>query len=506
MRPHRAKTTDPSLPTAPKAPEDPKVPKAPETAPATAAPTPPLPLGSEGAWGHPVLGGLLRLGHRLRELDERRPWLLDTAVVLAVVGLSLPDLLSAGANAPYEEAGVRDRLPAALPYLLTAAFVVPLWWRRRAPATVFFVTVAVSLVQMGLGLGNSAVLGSLVALYALARHGSLVLLGWAGSAFVAESLLWAFVRVPADHRVSELISAGVAAVAVVASGLTVRTRRMYLTALEDHARRLDIERDQRARLAAAAERTRVAREMHDIVGHSLSVMVTLADGAATLATRDNEQSAPALRLLGDTGRQAMGELRRVLGILRDDEGAAGPRLSPQPGIGDLDALLARVRAAGLPVTYRTTGALGTLGSGLQLAVYRIVQEALTNTLKHAGTAAGTEVSVTAEAGTVRVRVTDTGTPPGAAAPAMPASAADEPGHGLIGIRQRAALYGGNVTLGPRDDRPGWIVDVQLDATTDASTEASTTEASAGAGTEAPTDPSTDPSTDPAHRTEGRPAP
>ncbi|WP_405797455.1 sensor histidine kinase [Streptomyces sp. NBC_01506] len=447
----------------------------------SAADQPPLPapppLGSEGASGHPVLGGLLRLGHRLRELDGRYPWLLNTAVVLCVAALSLPDLLSGGTNTGYEEVGARDRLPDAVPYLVTAAFVVPLWWRRRAPAVVFGVTVAVSLAQMGLGLGNSAVISSLVALYALARHGSLVLLGWAGAVFVADSLLWTFVRVPADHRVSELISALVAAVAVIASGLTVRTRRMYLTALEDRARRLDIERDQRARLAAAAERTRVAREMHDIVGHSLSVMVTLADGAATLATRDDERSAPALRILGDTGRQAIGELRRVLGILRDDEGETDPRLSPQPGIGDLDALLARIRAAGLAVTYRTTGPLGSLGSGLQLAVYRIVQEALTNTLKHAGTAAGTEVTVTADAGTVRIRVTDTGRPPDAPgpSPALVAAGAwarrapDEPnwpGQGLIGIRQRAALYGGTVTIGPRDDRPGWIVDVELNDTSD----------------------------------------
>ncbi|MFE4368669.1 sensor histidine kinase [Streptomyces sp. NPDC056835] len=444
MRPDRAATT--------------------EQAPSTAPP----PLGSEGAWGHPALGGLLRLGHRLRELDRRHPWLLDTAVVLCVAGLSLPDLLSEGAHAEYEEAGARARLPAAVPYILSAAFTVPLWWRRRAPATVFFVTVVVSLVQVALGLALSAVISSLVALYALARHGSLVLLGWAGAAFAAETLLWAFVMVSAEHRVSALLSPLVAAIAAIASGLTVRIRRMYLTSLEDRARRLDIERDQRARLAVAAERTRVAREMHDIVGHSLSVMVTLADGAGTLAARDNERAAPALRILADTGRQAIGELRRVLGILREDEDKADRRLSPQPGVDDLDALLARVRAAGLAVAYRTTGDLGALGSGLQLAVYRIVQEALTNTLKHAGPAAGTEVAVTAEAGTVRIRVTDTGTPPDAPAPApaAPAAAADEPGHGLIGIRQRAALYGGTVTIGARDDRPGWLVDVRLDATTD----------------------------------------
>jgi signal transduction histidine kinase len=197
-----------------------------------------------------------------------------------------------------------------------------------------------------------------------------------------------------------------------------------------------------------------------------------------LATRDNEHSAPAPRTLGDTGRQAMDELRRVLGALRDDQDDEGARLTPQPAIGDLDTLLARVRAAGLPVTYRTAGDLAGLSSGLQLTVYRIVQESLTNTLKHAGTAATCEVSVLAEAGAVTVRVVDTGTGTGTPADApVSARLADEAdkaaqagaaveggGHGLVGIRQRAALYNGSVTIGPRPDQPGWIVDVRLDAT------------------------------------------
>ena len=123
--------------------------------------------------------------------------------------------------------------------------------------------------------------------------------------------------------------------AAVALGLTLRIRRMYLATLEDRATRLEVERDQRVRLTAAAERSRVAREMHDIVGHNLSVMVGLADGAATLAAHHNEQSAEALRILGDTGRQAMGELRRVLGVLREEPGrrtAAQPAAGhPRPG-------------------------------------------------------------------------------------------------------------------------------------------------------------------------------
>ncbi|MFD8820662.1 sensor histidine kinase, partial [Streptomyces sp. NPDC059627] len=222
---------------------------------------------------------------------------------------------------------------------------------------------------------------------------------------------------------------------------------------------LQIEQEQRVRLTAAAERSRVAREMHDIVGHNLSVMVSVADGAAVLAGNRGERSAEALRILGDTGRQAMSELRRVLGVLR--EGADDERpLAPQPGIGDLDPLLARVRAAGLPVTYRTVGDPDALGDGVQLTVYRIVQESLTNTLKHAGPGASAEVTVGVAPGRVHVGVADTGAPPEPSGGSTGTTGST--GHGLVGIRQRAAMYGGTVVAGPREDGPGWLVDVVLD--------------------------------------------
>ena len=424
------------------------------------------PLGPEAALVHPALNRLLHFGRSLRELDERHPWLLDTAVVLLFVGVSLNDLRPGGGARISEGFNTGGRLPVAVHYVLYVGLVVPLWWRRRAPATVFFATSAVFLVQVALGVGLVAGFSPLIALHNVARHSSLRMLGWATGLAAAESVLEALTLVPAGGRLLTVVFLLGLVTAAVATGLTLRVRRLYLTELEDRAGRLEIERDQRARLTAAAERTRIAREMHDIVGHNLSVMVTLADGAATLAARDNERSTQALRMLGDAGRQALGELRRMLGVLREDPGDVDRRLSPQPGIGDLDALLTRVRAAGLAVTYRTTGDLGRLGDGLQLTVYRIVQEALTNTLKHVGTATVSEVDVTGQAGTARIRITDTGTPADLPAPAAPAAGADEPGHGLVGIRQRAALYGGSVTIGPRGDQPGWIVEVELDATID----------------------------------------
>ncbi|MGY0055609.1 sensor histidine kinase [Streptomyces sp. LZ34] len=423
---------------------------------------PPSP-GLDAAWGHPFLGRLLRGQRERQRLDRRHPWLLDTAVVLVVVCVSLPDLLWGSGDAPFGGRDSRDQLPSGVLFAFAAALVIPLRWRRRAPAVTFFVIALVSLAQWSLGIWLSAGISALIALYTLARHGSLRLLGWAGALAAAEAALAVSVLVPVEHPLLGLFFLLGTTTAAIAVGLTLRIRRMYLAALEDRARRLEIEHDQRVRLTAAAERSRVAREMHDIVGHNLSVMVGVADGAATLAANRNEQSAEALRILGDTGRQAMSELRRVLGVLREAQDDVR-MLSPQPGVRDLDPLLARVRAAGLRVAYRTVGDLDSLSSGVQLTVYRIVQEALTNTLKHAGTGSAAEITVAADVGKVRIRVADNGVPPAEPVRAEPAprTGSDDAGHGLVGIRQRAAMYGGSVTIGPRDTGHGWIVDVVLD--------------------------------------------
>ncbi|WP_435283416.1 sensor histidine kinase [Streptomyces koelreuteriae] len=428
-----------------------------DTAPGAA----PAPSGFDADWGHPVLGRMWRGRRDRQRLDRRHPWLLDTAVVLCVALVSLPDLLSDDSHGPFGEAVRRGQVPTGVLYLFAAALIVPLWWRRRAPAVTFFVIAGVSLAQWSFGVWQQAGVSTLVALYSLALHGSLRALGWAAGVTVVETTVAVCVLVDVGDPLRGLFFLLGTATAAMAVGLTLRIRRMYLAALEDRARRLEVERDQRVRLTAAAERSRVAREMHDIVGHNLSVMVSVADGAATLAAHREEQSAEALRILGDTGRQAMSELRRMLGVLREDQEDERP-LGPQPGIRDLDALLARVRAAGVPVTYRTVGDLDGLGGGVQLTVYRIVQESLTNTLKHAGTGTSAEVTLAVEAGEVRVRVADAGAPPGAPPRAKEATGGEGPGHGLVGIRQRAAMYGGTVIIGPRDTGHGWLVDVVLD--------------------------------------------
>jgi signal transduction histidine kinase len=408
---------------------------------------------------HPLPRWLLDRRLRLRHLDERRPSLADTAAVAAVLLFSLPQLLGGGPH--------RSDLAGTHPPLVVAGcaalLLLPLWWRRRAPMVTFAAVLVVVLGEWSAGVWLSTDVALLVALYGVAARRSMRALAWAAGCTAGAVSFSVFAWRPgAEHRVAVLLLILGTCSAGVAAGLAVRTLRAYLTALADRTAWLETERDQRARLAAAAERARVAREMHDLVGHHVSVMVGLADGGAALATSRGERAAEPLRLIGETGRQALDDLRRVLGVLRDE--SDDPQLRPQPGIADLDRLLPSVRAAGVTVIYHTEGELHRLGPGRQLAVYRIVQEALTNTLRHAGAGASAEVTVAAGTGEVRVRVTDTGPAGPMPFDSVPFDPAGPSGsHGLVGIRERAGLYGGTVTAGPGPGGHGWVVDVVMAA-------------------------------------------
>ncbi|MGW5329533.1 sensor histidine kinase [Streptomyces sp. NPDC004014] len=409
----------------------------------------------------PLVARLGRAGQRLRHADRARPWMLDTAVVVLVLLLfCLPDLLhTVGGDGPHHFRAVFTRLSAAGTAAVQAGLVLPLLWRRRAPAVAFGAVTAVFVLQWSIGVALRADVALFVALYSLALHGRLRQLPWACAALAGALGLVAVrvsVAVPAGDALFFLLSTATAALAL---GLVIRIRRAQLAGLRERAARLEVERDQRGRLAVAAERTRVAREMHDIVGHNLSVIITLADAGAYATAAAPERGQEALRLIGDTGRQALGELRRVLGVLREADGPrAGPELSPQPGLKDVDALCEGVRAAGLEVVYRTAGDVDSLDSGVQLTVYRIVQEALTNTLKHAGAGSRANLSVVVADARLTIAVQDSGPP----APAGRAGPANEEGHGLVGMRERAALYGGHVSAGPAG--PGWTVRAVLDLT------------------------------------------
>jgi signal transduction histidine kinase len=406
--------------------------------------------------GHPWTARLLRAGQRVRQWEAEHRWAVDTAVVLAVfLVFCLPDLVRDQAHPISPILFTQHPLPEIL--LLQAGLLIPLWWRRRAPMLAFHAVVTVVLIQWAAGILLRADAALLVAVYSLVLHGRLRRLLWAVPALIAAFVL-AVVRlsatVPLWDLMFFLISVGVAAAAL---GFAVRIRRAQLATLRDRAVQLEIERDQRSKLATATERARVAREMHDIVGHSLSVIITLADGGAYAADVAPERSKAALRLIGDTGRRSLAELRRMLGVMREQTDE--PNLSPQPGIADIDPLCHRIRAAGPQVEYQSSGDLDALDMGVQLATYRIVQEALTNTLKHAGPQTRVHLALRIDGTRLRILVRDTG-PPGA--PDRPGRPGEE-GHGLIGMRERAALYGGIVTVGPTPDG-GWSVEADLDLT------------------------------------------
>ncbi|GGN94580.1 two-component sensor histidine kinase [Streptomyces albiflavescens] len=431
-----------------------------DTARPEAPPEPPFPE-ADLPWNHPLARGLTRLGRWLKQGDRNRPWILDAAVIAVVVLMfCVPDLVHDDDGRRHAFGANVTHLPWPETLALQAGLVLPLLWRRKRPSLAFAVIAAVFFVQLGLGVWLRADVALLIALYSLVLHGELRRLPVA-CAVTAAALGLLTLRLPPEVSVLDALFFLFSTItAAVALGLAVRIRRAQLAVLRDRATRLEIERDQRSKLAAAAERTRVAREMHDIVGHNLSVIITLADGGAYAIDRAPDRGKQALVLIGDTGRQALGELRRMLGVLREQtQTPAAPELSPQPGIADIDALCTRIRAAGPQVRYRTGGELDTLDRGVQLTVYRIVQEALTNALKHAGHETRVDLAVNVEDTRLHIDVHDTGRADATVRPGPP----HDEGHGLAGMRERAALYNGTVTAGPAPGG-GWTVRTTLDLT------------------------------------------
>jgi signal transduction histidine kinase len=222
-------------------------------------------------------------------------------------------------------------------------------------------------------------------------------------------------------------------------GDNLRVRRAYTKELEDRARDLMADHEDRASMAVIEERARIARELHDVVAHYVSVMVVQAAAARRVGEKDPAAARGALEAVEAAGRTALAEMRRMLEVLRADD----PGMGPQPGLGELDRLIEQVRSVGLPVKLAIEGAACCLPAGMDLAAYRIVQEALTNTVKHGGKA-NASVTVRYTADTLEIEVTDDGR--GAAAPLL--SMGVPGGHGLIGMKERVALFGGQLSVGP----------------------------------------------------------
>ncbi|WP_442815558.1 sensor histidine kinase [Streptomyces sp. NBC_01207] len=333
-----------------------------------------------------------------------------------------------------------------LSYAMTTAAVLPLIWRRRAPVGVL----AAILVLGGIykvavdGPGQPLPYAGLIAFYTVALQCAprvRAAVGLAAVVVVAASVGWE------TGTARELLFTLFVSAAAYALGRLQHARQAYTEAVL--ARAAELERANRieAEQAAARERARIAREMHDILSHAVSIMIVQAEAGPVAVRRAPERAEAAFEAIAETGRDAMAQLRAMLGVLRTDE--AAPR-SPQPGISGLTELVDRVRASGLRVTYERTGAVRELPAALEATVHRVVQEALTNVVKHAEASAA-DVTLAYGPGTLTVTVTDDGRGPGGASG----------GHGLIGIRERAAAHGGTAESGPGPDGVGYSVRVSL---------------------------------------------
>ena len=327
------------------------------------------------------------------------------------------------------------RAPDAGGVLLTLAIVVPLLWRRQRPGLVLVISGTALLGYDAAGYPSGlAWLACYWAVYSYAVHRRRRNAYWPLAIWVAEIV--AHLALPArgsNTAQTALIFLGVTAVVwirgdAVRSGLVEAERQ----------------RELRARQAVADERTRIARELHDVVSQALGVIVMQAGGAGSVPVLEEPAAKAVLATIEQTGRQAFAEMRRLVGVLRDDDEAAA--LAPQPTVGEIPALLARLASAGLDVDLEMEGTRRQAPAGVELSAYRIVQEALTNTLKHSGAGHAT-VRLSWSQDHLEVEVSDDGPAAGVTVP--PSVRADSGGKGLVGMRERVMLFGGELDAGPR---------------------------------------------------------
>jgi signal transduction histidine kinase len=365
----------------------------------------------------------------LRRLDPR---LVDGSLglLLAVVSLVayLP-MVDSSRRAP-------DGWAIALILLMT----LPIAYRRIAPDFVIVTTGTATVTYYALGYPDTlASIGTLIALYSVAAHGNrkIAVEALIGTAIgLSISVLMTDLG---DLTLQVLVSNYIVFGTAWVIGDNIRTRRAYTLELEARAERLERERETQSREAIIDERRRIAREMHDVVAHSVSVMVVQAGAARRILDSKPSQARDALASIETTGRQALAEMRRLTGVLRREEDVDK---TPQPGLGYLEKLIEQTREAGLPVEVTVKGNPYELPQGADLSAFRIVQEALTNSLKHAGPSHAT-VCITYSSSKIELRVTDDGH--GAA---HRLSNGSDGGHGLVGMRERVAMFGGELKTGP----------------------------------------------------------
>ncbi len=371
-----------------------------------------------------------------------RPLLFDVAlvVVLLAVGVLQEFLVPVPAGGPFSRGG--DVLGGAT----VAATLIPLLWRRRYPIWVMAAGLVMYFLRVFIGYQPSQALNvaQFVAVYSVGIYGVRPAADWArwiASAFVAGAFLLSYGlgRFP----LTTVIVSFVTWVGVGVFGETIYIRRRYEEALEERARQLEADREERAQMAVQSERARIAREFHDIWAHTLSLVVVQANAAEEIFDKSPEFARQALSNIQQAGRQALAEVRRL--IATDIAEASSLPLTPVPGIGELHRLVEDFGRAGVPVSLSLSGSVEDLPPGVGLSAYRIVQQALTNTLSHGGPGTTARVEVVKAEGELLIDILDDG--PGLSVPSDPARR----GRGLIGMRERAMLFGGDLVAGPRPE-------------------------------------------------------
>ncbi|MER5178981.1 sensor histidine kinase [Streptomyces sp. NPDC002896] len=382
---------------------------------------------------------------RVYDFFRRHPTWVDGFWAVVILGIAGVHFVG-GLGSPQEE----DPPLASVPIALVLCLVVAL--RRRMPEKMLLVAAAAGVAQLVLDVKvMPADFAMLVAIYTVAVVGErwasrLALVGGLCAAPLAQ-LRWPAENVSDAGQVLVTVFQTVPFALAWVLGDSLRTRRAYLAQLEERAARLEREREAQAKVAVAAERARIARELHDVVAHNVSVMVVQADGAAYVMDTAPDQARNALETISGTGRQALAEMRRLLGVLRTGEHEESGEYVPQPDVEQIDELIEQVRTAGLPVDFKVEGTPRPLPSGVELTAYRIVQEALTNTRKHGGPNAGASVRLVYFDDGLGLLVEDDGK--GAPHELCEEGGADGKGHGLIGMRERIGMVGGTLDAGPR---------------------------------------------------------
>jgi len=375
-------------------------------------------------------------------ITEKRPvWVFDGAVGLFFGGIAVFALATIGAD----DQALFERTPDAFAYILALLQTLPLAFRRIRPEAVLAIIVSAFFVDRALDYpSTTAAVGVAFAFHGLGsqlpRRRSLQIGLPIVAALVAFTAMGVYYAESVDW--GTVIVLLIATLVPLLLGREVFERRRYLAELEARTELLERDREERAREAVRAERARIARELHDVVAHEMTVMTVQAAGARRVLQSDPAQAEEALTAIESAGHDALTEMRRLLGLLRRDQGAAA--LGPQPGLQRLDGLVEQMQEAGLKVEVMIEGEAASLPAGIDLSAYRIIQESLTNSLKHGGPNAAATIHLRYEPERLVVEVDDDGR---GAAEALATNGGA--GHGLVGMRERVAMLGGTLDAGPR---------------------------------------------------------